>query len=92
MNLEETVATLDSLGDDAVIHAERPWRAESRAVVLEPDTSDGEEDLDHFLEVEAAREVVVAWSGHRGGRLPNRTQVFQAVVHYAEWDSYIEDR
>ena len=89
MTLGGVLAELGGFAPDAVIHAVRPWRTGSAAVVLDADASDRCDEPPYLLEVEVVRDVLAAWSVHNAGRVPSARERVEAVVHYAEWDCWI---
>lgn len=86
MTLADVVEHLAALDPRATIYAERPWRADARAVVaMEPDDGSIPEaagGLDYFLEVDAALEAATVSNA--------RTRV-ERVLHYAENDAFLLD-
>lgn len=82
---------LQSLNDqpaEATIFAARPWTPTSVAAVEVLD--EPPHGLAYLLEVELAKEVLAVWSSWRHGAEPNAQQKCQAVIHYAEHDSYLD--
>jgi hypothetical protein len=47
--------------------------------------------LRYLLETDTARDVVRVWSEWRGGRTPTLDEKLAAVLHYATYDSWLED-
>lgn len=43
----------------------------------------------YVLEVALAREVIDVFQEHHGIRAPSDEEIYQAVLHYAEYDCYL---
>lgn len=90
MTLTDLVGRLDSLSDDEMIVARRPWTAESQCAIVRPADDLGvpthvkQAGFEYFLEVHVAKEVV--------GVLRDRPILEQGKVDlllfYAEHDAY----
>jgi hypothetical protein len=84
---------LNDLSDDATLYARRPWGSESQATSANEGSTDAEMALasgqDYLLEVALAKDVVDTWASWRNGRVPRPEDVVEAVIHYAETDSYL---
>lgn len=83
-DLAEIVARLDEFNADNTIYVQRPWSAQSAAVVA-AEREDGSppvdaDGLDYFLEVNLAREAA--------GLAPGRE--LEAIVYYAEHDAFLD--
>ena len=91
MTLVELVSGLEDLDDDATIFVDGSVgvNAESPAAILYSSVKQSPEGLTYLLEVYLAKEVLQVWSEWRGGRAPSSEQKCQAVIWYAEKDSYI---
>lgn len=70
-----------------------PWAGEARSIVaLEPEdgASPAEaQGMTYLLEVSLIREVLAAWSSHRGDTFPSLQQACEAVIHYARTDAFL---
>jgi hypothetical protein len=103
MTLREVIDNLKHFGDDDAIFAERisgVYLPTSSAMVLS--LSDEEllmktvdvaarrcPGLSYVLEVFVAKEAIDVWSEWRSGQLPSPYEALRAVIHYAEFDSYL---
>lgn len=86
VELAEVVERLETLDPEATIYAERPFSADSRALVaIEPEDGSTPPEaaaLDYFMEVDIALEAAeVSKTGTRLDR----------VLYYAENDAYLFD-
>jgi len=97
MLLAELVQRLDNLSDELTIYADAnpQWRLESRAVVhlnsdgtTPPIDVDGVE-LEYFLEVALAKEVIDVWKNWHNGQTPSVNEMCEAVIYYATNDAYL---
>ena len=94
----EVIATLDEIpeGDpyevEPTIFARKPWTVDSQAIVLNEDAvnsvAPSAPDFGYLLEVDLAKEVIRVWSDWRDGAAPTLEEATQAVIFYAEYDSY----
>lgn len=86
VTLAQVIDQLEALDTDATIYAERPFRAESRAVVaVEPEDGSTPAEaigLDYFIEVDIALQA--AGCSAIGTRLDR-------VLYYGENDAYLLD-
>jgi hypothetical protein len=89
VTLGEVIRRLYEFSDDLVISAERnpEWTYSSRAAVATAHDADG--DLPYFLEVSLAKDSLRVWSEWREGATPSEQDRFEAVRHYATFDSYL---
>jgi hypothetical protein len=91
--LRQIVRRLDEFDDDLTIYATKPWSAESEAAVeREPEGGAFPKEavgMDYLLEVFLAREVLQAWMSWRQGRVPTEDESCEALIYYAENDSYL---
>lgn len=93
--LSELIEKLDDFDDNSTIYAERnpEWSADSRAAIyLQSENGeiiDAPKDLSCFLEVYIAKEVIEEWK-ERCSRKPSTEDICNAVIYYAENDTYIE--
>ena len=97
MLLIEAIKNLESFPDDFTIYAQRTkgkWRTNSLCTVQEPfpDHSIRQNingvEMEYVLEVELAKDVVRQWRSHKG--LPDLPpyEVFEIIIHYAEFDDF----
>ena len=95
MTLAEILNDLEAIDDDMTIYADKNpiWSASSRTIVcLEDDVEqlhDGAGSLSYLLEVHLAKDAVQGWSDERDGRTPTTTDKCEAVIYYAENDTYL---
>src|SRR5687767_774285 len=103
MNIKEAISRIATLPDGAMLFAERvdgKFRPESECVVAEvPDceiTTPADNLVEkyapgkhYFLEVPTVIDVLEAWSEQRNGVEPSMAQAVEAVIFYAENDSYM---
>ncbi|MCT9094228.1 hypothetical protein N4G70_36115 [Streptomyces sp. ASQP_92] len=87
-SLLDVLQSLDDQPREATIFAARPWAATSDAAVRMDD--EPPHGLAYLLEVELAQGVLDVWSSWREGTKPTPEQKCQAVIHYAEHDSYMD--
>lgn len=96
MNLREVLLQVEDLSDELVIFASRDseWALDSvAALVLLSDMDEigtDLEDLDYFLEVEIAKDVLTVWSSWRDGRKPTEGERIEAILYYVNNDAYLE--
>jgi hypothetical protein len=94
MKLIEVMTQLDELDDMSYIFIESGRRSEESQVVIVPielveiDHIKPPGEMEYFLEVENAKDVVKAWSFMRGGKDPSLQERVIAVLYYAENDAY----
>ncbi|MCT9094360.1 hypothetical protein N4G70_36845 [Streptomyces sp. ASQP_92] len=86
-SLLDVLQSLDDQPVEATIFAARPWTSTSVAVVEVLD--EPPHGLAYLLEVDMAQDVLEVWSSWRNGAEPDAQQKCQAVIHYAEHDSYL---
>ncbi|MGW4509851.1 hypothetical protein ACWENO_34955 [Streptomyces sp. NPDC004436] len=48
--------------------------------------------LDYLLEAELVHDVLEVWSSWRNGAQPTVGERCEAVIHYAEYDAYLDVR
>lgn len=93
MTFAELVERLDALDDDLTIYAAESWSETSNAVAArEPEDGSLPPEaagMRYVLEVSIAREVIEVWSKWRGGAVPTTSERCEAILHYAENDSYL---
>lgn len=95
ITLAEIIEQIDNLGDNLTIYAHKNpvWNIDSPAALIEMDEFEDEEpephgEMDYFLEVDIAREVLEIWRKQRDGRKPTEQEKFEAILYYAENDAY----
>ena len=90
MMLEEALDQVDRLGDDKVIFARRPWTLDTEAEIVMLNVkfrnvdAIRNRDLEYFLEVSVAQEVLEVF----GDREPTVEQTRALLLFYAEHDAY----
>jgi hypothetical protein len=90
--LSDLVRSARELDPKATIFAERPWREDSRAMLVSAavdDVRDEPNGMAYLLEVALAQEVLEVWSAWRNGTVPTTAESVEAVVHYADHDAYL---
>ena len=91
MTLKDVVAQLETLDEDAILVARRPWSAGSEVRLVEPDEEGGvpedvvAEGFDYFLEVEVAREVLEPLVGREDVPLEKK---LEGLIYYATHDAF----
>ncbi|MFJ3861815.1 hypothetical protein ACIPRL_37070 [Streptomyces sp. NPDC090085] len=88
--LLDLLQSLDEQPPESLIYAVKPWTAASAAAVAALDEPPA--GLDYLLEVELVHDVLKVWSCWRGGAQPSSAERFEAVIHYAEYDAYLDVR
>lgn len=92
MQLQELIARLDELDEDAIICAKQPWSASTDAELVEPDENLAVPEnmrragFVYLLEVHVAKEAVEVF----GDRPPSLDETVRLLIHYAENDAYPE--
>ena len=90
MKLEEALDQIDSLTDEDVVFAKRPWQLDSEALIGKLDENFGtpkpiaEQKLDYFIDVPVAKEVL----GIFGSRQISQQERRALLLYYAEHDAY----
>jgi hypothetical protein len=90
MKLGRVLDQIDSLSDDDVIFARRPWNPDSEAVVGRLDDGLGvpksmtDQGFDYFLGVYFAQEVLEDF----GSKCDSAAERRDLIIHYAENDAY----
>ena len=95
MTLREFIRGIELMEDGPVIYASKngEWNLDAKVMILhgEPDTLENKsEGLTYFLEIEIAKEVLKVWRAWRNEREPNEAERIEAILHYADFDAYIE--
>lgn len=89
--LLEQLADLDT---HMTIYANEPWDCDSPAIVAQEGEAEASaaisSGMKYFLEVFLARDALETWSNWRGGRIPTREEMCDAVIHYAVHDAYLD--
>ena len=94
MKLGDLVTLLDSLNEMSYIYIQKGTRSAEAEVAVFPIEAMEEQgvkppsDMEYFLEIETAKDVLKAWSFMRGGRLPTTDEKLSAIIYYAENDAY----
>ncbi|WP_112262448.1 hypothetical protein [Lentzea terrae] len=92
--LRELLDRLDELDDDVTIYAAKPWTCESAATAAVQHSPEMRAALasgmTYLLEVDLARDVLETWHEWRPGRTATSDDKCAAVIHYAEFDAYLE--
>ncbi|MFD5618933.1 hypothetical protein [Streptomyces yangpuensis] len=86
--LLDRVQSLDEQPLEGLIYAAKRWTAGSVAVVAALD--EPPPGLDYLLEVELVHDVLEVWSSWRDGARPTAAEACKAVIHYAEYDVYLD--
>ena len=95
MTLLEVAENLHSLDNSETIFAKRnpAWSETSEAILCETSATDSvpaeSEGFEYFLEVHVAKETVEVWSEWRDGRQPTISEKLEAMIYYAEQDSWL---
>ncbi len=95
MTLAELLEELDSLTDDLTIYAAKApaWSAAAPATAClefgDAEAPGEAHGMSYLLEVPLAKEAVQVWSEWRGGREPTVEDKCEAVIYYAENDTYL---
>lgn len=87
--LRDLLPSLGDVDEELVVVARRPWTHDSDATCVDEDVDERPSGLEYLLEVGLVREVARVWSAWRDGREPTPTELADAVVHYAEHDTYL---
>lgn len=95
MTLIEIIQILDKLDDNSIIYI-------TSGISVSPDTEatigrldeyvENEkppEGLEYFLEVPIAKEVLEVWSEWIHGKIPEKSEKYEAVIYYVEHDAYL---
>ncbi|MCX5554615.1 hypothetical protein [Streptomyces sp. NBC_00038] len=92
MTLEELVSQLTVKDDGLTVFASEPWTAQSDAMAApnregtsQPDT----EGRTYLLEAVLIRDVLETWRAHHDGAIPSAQQACEAVIYYAENDTFL---
>lgn len=88
--LLDVVAELTAGGGEESIYAARPWTAVSLAMIAEDESQDVPVGLAYMLEVDLAIEAIDVWERWHG-RPATAKDRCRAVVHYATYDSFLEE-
>ena len=75
----DAIAALDTLDEDDVIYARKPWSPTAAAMIGPDDLEPA--GFEYFLEVSVAREVLE-------GPLLTLDERVRLLLHYAEYDAY----
>jgi hypothetical protein len=95
MKLREVIDNLEQFDDDLVVFVstESVWNPDSEAVLIpSPNLAERTGQLprfSYFLEVEIAKDVLDVWRKWRNNREPTGEERLEAVLFYAENDTYL---
>lgn len=95
MKLTDLIQNLNNYSNDQVIYASsvKPWTGSTNVKTgLISDLVDNNytpPNMEYFLEVSYAKEVLEVWANWRNGKLPNISEKIQAILYYVEHDAYI---
>ena len=80
---------LEYTDNSLTICAAKPWSETSEAELCPADRARSSFRLPYFLEVAVAKDVLCAWSFARNGCAPNISEKCEAIIYYAENDSFL---
>ena len=92
MKLIELIGRLAEYDDELTIYAEKPWRGNSKAlVILEPDDGglpqEAEKNkLEYFLEIFVANEFLEGWNS-KYGKNSTKKETCDRLISYAKNDA-----
>lgn len=95
MELIKLLEHLDDFDDNATIYVQMNREimpnSEAIAVMELPDgrVPSATSNMSYFLEISLAKEIVKVWSNWRNGRLPSAVEKYNALVYYAENDTFL---
>lgn len=91
MTLSDVIARLDEFDDDQTIYVTKNTPDAEAVVNFPPDdgSMNSANGMYYLLEVVLAKEAIRVWSEWRAGLLPMLDEKIQAVVYYAEYDTYM---
>jgi hypothetical protein len=90
--LEELIRRLSETDDDLTVFATEPWTAQSDATAVpnrEGSSRPDPEGRTYLLEAVLIRDVLETWRAHHDGAVPSSQRACEAVIYYAENDSYL---
>jgi hypothetical protein len=89
-SLSELVKKIDLIDPQLIMYAAKPWSAQSPIWASPFGGADDRPDgYEYMLEVFLAHEAIEAWSARRDNRIPSTAEACEAVIFYAEHDSYL---
>jgi hypothetical protein len=101
MTIKDIVRGLDSIQERMTIYAQPKatwnrdqddqirWSPESLAVLVAQESDPEDDKYLYCLEISIVKEVLEAWSHMREGRTATLEEKCEAILHYAEFDSYL---
>ncbi|MFF0479430.1 hypothetical protein [Streptomyces sp. NPDC004284] len=92
MTLEELISRLTETDDGLTVFASEPWTAQSDAVAVpnrEGSSRPDAEGRTYLLEAVLIRDVLETWRAHHDGAAASLQEACEAVIYYAENDSYL---
>ena len=92
MTLAELISQLTERGDGLTVFASEPWTAQSDAMAVPNREGTSQPDAEgrtYLLETALIRDVLETWRAHHDGAIPSLQQACEAVVYYAENDTYL---
>nr|WTB35181.1 hypothetical protein OG781_42120 [Streptomyces sp. NBC_00830] len=92
MILEELISRLTETDDGLTVFASEPWTAQSDATAVpnrEGSSRPDAEGRTYLLEAVLIRDVLETWRAHHDGAIPSPQEACEAVIYYAENDSYL---
>ncbi|WP_327724209.1 hypothetical protein [Streptomyces europaeiscabiei] len=92
MTLAELISQLTERDDGLTVFASEPWTTQSDAMAVpnwEGTSQPDAEGRTYLLETALIRDVLETWRAHHDGAIPSRQQACEAVIYYAENDTYL---
>ncbi len=95
LKLKEVIERLDDLDDSLYIYIEPGnLSLETKAALISMEAVEENKiqppmGMEYLLEIDIAKDVVRAWSFHRGGKVPSLDDKVTAIFYYAEHDAYL---
>jgi len=90
VKLEEALDKIDSLSEDEVIFAKRPWQFDSETLIGKLDEDSrvpkliADQNFDYLIDVPVAKEVL----GVFGSNPPSQEERRALLLYYAQHDAY----
>lgn len=92
MTLEELINQLTETDAGLTVFAAEPWTAQSDATAVPNRDGSSRPDAEgraYLLEAVLIHDVLETWRAHRDGAVPSPQEACEAVIHYAEHDTYL---
>ncbi|MFD9007339.1 hypothetical protein ACFV0T_41540 [Streptomyces sp. NPDC059582] len=92
MTLAELISQLTEKDDGLTVFASEPWTARSDAMAVADREGTSRPDAEgrtYLLATALIHDVLETWRAHHDGAIPSPQQACEAVVYYAENDTYL---